>query len=391
MARSHARILVSIWTDPDFRDLSVEAQRLYLLLLSQGSLNNAGVVLLTLKRWAAGCAATTTADIEKALAELDERRFVAADDDTEEVLIRSFIRNDGIVKQPQMMKNALREALGVQSVRLRAVLARELRRLDRDDAAFTADQIDPGYDPDPDPPKGDDKADTDSKPPFGDPSETLAEPCDETERVNDGSLFQAPSSLREGFDQGSASLPPGSEQPAELRRGGVGVGSSSSVRSSSVSSAAKRGTRIPDGFAVSQPMVVWARAHCPDVDGAFETEQFVDYWTAKPGKDAVKLDWVRTWQTWMRRSQRDALSRGPRLRAVPAVVRPTDPVEALADLRERGDAQEAARLIGTLWREPAKPPSDNTPTRDWMHARAVEWIDEHADQVRAALTERKTG
>lgn len=31
-------------------------------------------------------------------------------------------------------------------------------------------------------------------------------------------------------------------------------------------------------------------------------EDFHDYWLAKPGKDAIKLDWRATWRTWVRRS-----------------------------------------------------------------------------------------
>jgi hypothetical protein len=357
--RSHARILVSIWTDTDFRALSPEAQRTYMLLLSQGSLNNAGVLPLTVKRWAAGCNATTTGDVEKALAELDEHRYVAVDEDTEELLVRSFIRNDGISKQPQMLKSALKEAVGIESPRLRAVLAQELRRLGRDDCSFTADQIDPGFPPDP--PNG------------------------------GGSPIQAPRSLPEACPQPAATLPEDSAQAAELRRGRGRGSSSSSVSSSSVVGASKRGTRIPDDFAVSQAMVVWARSETPDVDGRFETQQFIDYWAAKAGKDAVKLDWTRTWQTWMRRAQRDAATRGPRLRSVPAPVLPADPADAFTDLRNRAAALEASRLIRASWIEPAQPPSDQTPPRQWLHDRAVEWIDAHEQEIRAALTERKTG
>ena len=273
MARTHARIFTSIWDDPDFQVLSESAQRLYLLLLSQDSLNNAGRILLTVRRWSAGCKSTQPDDIRRHLAELDEHRFVVVDEDTEEVLIRSFIRNDGILKQPQMMKSALREALSVKSPRLRAVLADELRKLRREDAAFTAEQIDPGWTPDPTPGPGRD----------------------------DSSPIQAQGSLLAGFDDPAPTPPAATSQSAELRRGRGRGSSSSSVRSSQEVGGAKRATRIPEDFKVTQAMVVWARQECPDVDGKYATDQFVDYWVAKAGKDALKLDWVRTWQGWMRR------------------------------------------------------------------------------------------
>lgn len=364
MTRSHGRVLASIWDDPDFQVLSVPAQRLYLLLVSQDSLNNAGRILLTVRRWSNGCVSTSPDDIRKSLAELDEHRFVVVDEDTEEVLIRSFIRNDGIVKQPQMMKNALREALAVKSPRLRSVLADELRKLRREDAAFVAEQIDPGWQPDPGPGSGES---TDSP-------------------------VQSQGSLLPGFDQPAVTVSAGSAQSAELRRG-RGRGSSSLTScSTSVVERAKRATRIPDDFAVTQEMVVWARRECPDVDGRYATAQFVDYWVAKAGKDATKLDWTRTWQTWMRREQRDAARRGPHLRAVPApLALSDDPAAAFDDLRTRADAQAVANLLGVVWREPAKPPSDPTPLVEWQRAQAVAWIDQHEHAVLAALTERRTG
>lgn len=33
---------------------------------------------------------------------------------------------------------------------------------------------------------------------------------------------------------------------------------------------------------------------------AVEADKFRDYWTAKAGKDAAKLDWLATWRNWCR-------------------------------------------------------------------------------------------
>lgn len=71
---------------------------------------------------------------------------------------------------------------------------------------------------------------------------------------------------------------------------------------------------------------------------------------------------------------------------------PVGPPAARFDaIREAADAQQAATLINELWREPAKPPTDRTPIDQWMRARKVEWIDAHADAIRAALTSKDTG
>lgn len=77
----------------------------------------------------------------------------------------------------------------------------------------------------------------------------------------------------------------------------------------------KRGTRLPDDFAVSDEMRAWARENTPDVNES-EHAKFCDYWRAQPGAKGVKLDWVATWRNWMRRAQDDrASSRGNRYRS----------------------------------------------------------------------------
>lgn len=141
MAREHARILSKIWNDPDWKRRSSGAQRLYFQLLSQRAVNHAGVLALTVKKWAGGCETLTVDDIWEALNELADARYVVVDTDTEEVLIRSFIRNDGVAKQPNVLKAALRLATEVESPRLRAALAGELRRLGTAAASRVADEL----------------------------------------------------------------------------------------------------------------------------------------------------------------------------------------------------------------------------------------------------------
>ena len=52
MARDHARVLVSIWGDDDWRDLPAAAQRIYIVALSQPGLSYAGVTPYLPGRWA---------------------------------------------------------------------------------------------------------------------------------------------------------------------------------------------------------------------------------------------------------------------------------------------------------------------------------------------------
>jgi len=76
----------------------------------------------------------------------------------------------------------------------------------------------------------------------------------------------------------------------------------------------RRGTRIPEDFAVTSEMAAWAAQNVPLVDTASETERFRDYWAGVSGQRGTKLDWVATWRNWMRRADDDR-ARGRRSQA----------------------------------------------------------------------------
>jgi hypothetical protein len=61
-------------------------------------------------------------------------------------------------------------------------------------------------------------------------------------------------------------------------------------------------------------MVAWARKRVPHVDGRTETEKFTNFFRAKAGRDAVKLDWELTWKNWMlNAAERTGQRAGPSL------------------------------------------------------------------------------
>ena len=127
--RKFAQLLKSVWDDTDWKRLSMGAQWLYEALISQESMNYAGVLPLTERRWANLAADLTVADIEGFLRELIAGNFIVVDFETEEVLVRSFIRNDGLWRQAGMFIIALGWADKVKSLELRHALAAELARL----------------------------------------------------------------------------------------------------------------------------------------------------------------------------------------------------------------------------------------------------------------------
>jgi hypothetical protein len=129
MARSYAQVHQRIWADPAWRNLDVNSQHLYLLLISQPQMNLAGVLPLQLRKWSSCVKGWDIADVATALDQLRADRFVVVDEDTEEVLVRTLIRNDGAYKTPGMLKSILKFAEGVQAPALRATLAVELGKI----------------------------------------------------------------------------------------------------------------------------------------------------------------------------------------------------------------------------------------------------------------------
>lgn len=130
MARNFAQIHSRIWTDEHFKTrLGVDEQWLYFALLSQPNINAAGILPLQDRRWKKLAKHLTAERLDAALLGLQAHWYVLIDEDTEEVLIRSFIRNDGIWKQPNVLKGALQHAKNTMSETLKVVIWHEVDRL----------------------------------------------------------------------------------------------------------------------------------------------------------------------------------------------------------------------------------------------------------------------
>jgi hypothetical protein len=129
MARGHGRILTSIWEDEDFLALEEREQRFYLFLISQPNLNHAGLLDLTLRRWARKASGLTVAELEQRIERLEKARFIVVDDDTEELLIRTFVRNDGVWRMPKVMGAMVSGALEITSKKLQQAMLAEMDRI----------------------------------------------------------------------------------------------------------------------------------------------------------------------------------------------------------------------------------------------------------------------
>lgn len=124
----YAAVYARIWTDREFTTLDARPQQVYLMLVSYPTRNLAGVLPLTLRRWANATADATVENLTAALGTLEFRRFLVLDWDTEEVLVRTYIRNDEVWKQPRLMHLALGDSLAVASPKIRDTLGDELLR-----------------------------------------------------------------------------------------------------------------------------------------------------------------------------------------------------------------------------------------------------------------------
>jgi len=102
---------------------------MYFFLLSQPNLNHAGLLQITLRKWAACASGETPDSVEKSLIALHDRRYIVIDWDTEELLIRTLVRNDGIWKQPKVMLAMVACVEEIESLALRRALLAELERL----------------------------------------------------------------------------------------------------------------------------------------------------------------------------------------------------------------------------------------------------------------------
>lgn len=142
--RDFAQIKLSIWNDDDFRDLTPRAQHLYFMMLSHPTLNYAGVGEWRPARFAAMCKGWTKAGVTQAALELVEAFFIVVDEATEEYLVRSFVRNDPLMKRGNMGVAMARAFSTVASTGIRGVIVSELNVLRKRDpklAGFGSDEV----------------------------------------------------------------------------------------------------------------------------------------------------------------------------------------------------------------------------------------------------------
>lgn len=115
-------MLATTWVDPEFTALAPMEQWTYFMLLSQPRLTLVGSLDYRPHHWAEHAAGLTRAAVEASVGLLEDALYVVVDRCTEELLIRSMTRHDGLrTGNPKLMAGLWNAWAGVASRRLREV------------------------------------------------------------------------------------------------------------------------------------------------------------------------------------------------------------------------------------------------------------------------------
>lgn len=103
----------------------------------------------------------------------------------------------------------------------------------------------------------------------------------------------------------------------------------------------RNGKRLPEGWKLPKKWGDWALKEFPvltDAEVRAQAATFADYWHAKAGKDARKLDWEAVWRNWIRRHM-EQRGRGASVARTPD---PETPTETFAQRAARQRMEEVA-------------------------------------------------
>jgi hypothetical protein len=133
------------------------------------------------------------------------------------------------------------------------------------------------------------------------------------------SKFKGLETIPEDYGSDPVALPSGKERKGKEMEGekevegkGTGEGKTTSAvilpadpTEDPPDDSQKRATRIDPSLQLSADWLNFAKAERPDLDPNRTFSMFRDYWLAKSGKDATKLDWFATWRNWVRGQKAD--------------------------------------------------------------------------------------
>lgn len=138
MAREKASINLEVWADTSFRALTAPAQGLYFKLMSHPKLDYCGVTEFHPGRLAALSNEQTVDEVMIAASELSETHWIVVDQETDEVMVRGYLRHDGVLRQPRLAVSCALAYSAVASNKIRAVIVHEIQRFKRENPELPA-------------------------------------------------------------------------------------------------------------------------------------------------------------------------------------------------------------------------------------------------------------
>ncbi len=127
--REYARIGTDMPDESSIRALSVGAQWLYDRLLLSPELSRCGVLPLRVALWSDRAPDASERKVRDWLKELTKSRHVAVDERYQEVLVRTYVRHDGLLGQPNVVAAMVGDFALIASPTVRLAYLAEFRRL----------------------------------------------------------------------------------------------------------------------------------------------------------------------------------------------------------------------------------------------------------------------
>lgn len=132
MPRTESRTKTATWSDDEFTKLPRLAQHRYWQLYSQSNISLCGVLAYTPGRWTRQSGDDALEAILDDLQVLSENRYIVVDFDTEEIFVRSFMRNDHVWDNPKTRGAAVALSKAVLSTILQSSIEVEMARLEQE-------------------------------------------------------------------------------------------------------------------------------------------------------------------------------------------------------------------------------------------------------------------
>lgn len=133
MARGYAKIMTSVWEDDEWRSLSAQDQSVFVAMMTSDDTSWCGVLINMPTRIAGFACDLTERKVAVSMGRLAKLRFILVDDRTAEVLVRNYIRHDGLIKRPMITRAMVKAFDKVRSEALRTEIVAQLARVRRDD------------------------------------------------------------------------------------------------------------------------------------------------------------------------------------------------------------------------------------------------------------------